>query len=660
MQKIELYILIENVWQRLETAVGTSIKIDKVSHDVAEIASIFSNITQTFDIPRSNHNTRVLKYLGLNTANVWQYTNPQVRLYIDGFEPLPNAFLANVSVEKWSYSIVIKQGNGNFFDLINGLTLNSFTYGLDDVTQRAKLKWNLTTSVASKNETDIVWPIIDYTGQQDANDMNADYMWPAVYYSHVFDLAFGFAGWSYVMNAESLALLQSMIIPAVSDLASDTVRELAETSARMNLTVYEYTDVVQGVLFANVLSDASEILNEGLIFGGFTDSTVYEVKQSGLYNVRFFFDYSVDVFAGVDIIITIASDLGSIETKQINGTGLGTYEFNQVLALDKGMIIGATINPQLGNSIALTQVSTFDVTDCQFERSAPGLFFDLGFNLPNMNLIEVIRSFMLQTASVIIPDVLEKQLRFVTYKEIIANIDTGTGINLSPNYNQFGNIDYSYIELSRLNWFRYTQDANDIVSETVNDYPFEVEFRNGSQDYITLPFAASNQGFNLAKIPAINLTTPIEYNNVMARVLVVDKQSATVVYNITWEAEFTDTALNIPFTTFEPLRWPNLIQFWADYLRVVKTPEVYSITANIDIIDFANIDLSKPVYFRQFNNYFVLLALTNFTSGRSCDLKLLKIQAIEDAGEDVTKGLIDYESNILIDYNNNVLTDYSM
>jgi hypothetical protein len=413
-------------------------------------------------------------------------------------------------------------------------------------------------------------------------------------------------------------------------------------------------------LFANIESDPSEIINEGLIFGGFTDSTVYEVKQSGTYNVRFFFDYSVDVFAGVDMVITIATDTASIATEQINGTGTGTYEFEQVLTLEKGELIGATINPQLGNSIALSQVSTFDVTECQFERSAPGLFFDLGFNLPNLNLTEVIRAFMLQTASIIIPNVLDKTLHFVTYKQIIANIDTGTGIDLSTNYNQFGTIDYAYIELSRLNWFRYTPDANDVVSEIVNDYPFAVDFRNGAQDYITLPYAASNQGFNLAKIPAINLTTPIEYNNVVARVLVVDKQSATVVYNIAWESEFTDTAINIPFTTFEPLRWPNLIDFWADYLRVIKTPEVYSITANIDIIDFANIDLSKPVYFRQFNNYFVLLALTNFTSGRSCDLKLLKIQAIADAGEDVTKGLIDYQGNVLIDYDNNVLTDYSM
>lgn len=172
----------------------------------------------------------------------------------------------------------------------------------------------------------------------------------------------------------------------------------------------------------------------------------------------------------------------------------------------------------------------------------------------------------------------------------------------------FGRTTYKIDDVARNNLFKYKED------DTVNgDYNANIKIDNDILDYsresVTLPFSASDTRGGLAYIP-INIYDSDgtgKYRSVQPRIIRRIRNGNT--YK----------------GVFSGLEWKSLIEkFYTGYEKLLDRSKVLEIVVLLSPVALKTLDMSIPVYLKQYGAYFAILEIKT-GKNNLCNVKLIKL-----------------------------------
>ena len=264
------------------------------------------------------------------------------------------------------------------------------------------------------------------------------------------------------------------------------------------------------------------------------------------------------------------------------------------------MNIGGYSIPMVGGS--------FDVTTFDKEIQPGGKLFIVP-NLPDIKQIDFLKGiFQMLGLFVIYSD--KDKIKLASFNSLYTNKEKA--YNWSENVRSklpvFGRTTYKIDDVARNNLFKYKED------DTVNgDYNANIKIDNDILDYsresVTLPFSASDTRGGLAYIP-INIYDSDgtgKYRSVQPRIIRRIRNGNT--YK----------------GVFSGLEWKSLIEkFYTGYEKLLDRSKVLEIVVLLSPVALKTLDMSIPVYLKQYGAYFAILEIKT-GKNNLCNVKLIKL-----------------------------------
>ena len=266
-------------------------------------------------------------------------------------------------------------------------------------------------------------------------------------------------------------------------------------------------------------------------------------------------------------------------------------------------------------------------------------------NFPDMKPIEFLKGifYLIGAYPVIVGDT----LKICLYRDIADNARQAKDWSrfVVGDYDQPESIDFSMSDWSRRNWLRYKDDSEDNPMFG-NFFEVDDEYLSDQEDVFTLPFQGSKTINGMAEIPIYEPGKVLNYTKypnadyafaeeIDGYVLKECKPRIGVRYSIGLGQGGTVQSTNMILVNllrdtlvFEPLNFANEEStVWKRYeifAKMLQHPYLISVTMELDEFTLAGLDMSIPVYLRQFSSYFGILSIKRKSDGQ-CTVKLIKI-----------------------------------
>ena len=232
-------------------------------------------------------------------------------------------------------------------------------------------------------------------------------------------------------------------------------------------------------------------------------------------------------------------------------------------------------------------------------------------NLPKVKVIDFIKAIASMNGLFVIPSTDGNTIRFVpfdTFEDKSKALDWSDKVVPHSEQNVPVNVSYSLEGFARNNRMRYKEDesvatladSNIIVDDMTLEYEREA---------VVLPFAPSDStmGYAHIKIYESDSDGSAKLVKVEPRVL-------------------AETDINgYSAGTFNGLQWSTLIaNYYKTYQNAVKSPVIIVERIRLDELSLRDLDMSVPVYLRQYGKYYAVVEVKAPSSG-ICEVKLLQL-----------------------------------
>lgn len=260
----------------LELDESTRIKFTHQISDIFNIAQVKATHTDSFSLPKTANNVRILNGLGLvgSTSNV-PYEKISATIKYKGFDVIKKGWLA-IKETTDKYVVNIIEGNIDFFKDIENINIGDIN--LEEIDHSKDLQ----TIVDSFTNENYRYIFGDYNGRNLVEDgIDVDYQVPSVRYKYLIDKIFSHFGWTKGGSVFSEAdYLDSWVTyPKAPQPTSVVV-------AKMNKDYFVDTNPIQNSINTFVFNDIkswdSSEINEGVLFGNWT----YAVPETNKYSIK--------------------------------------------------------------------------------------------------------------------------------------------------------------------------------------------------------------------------------------------------------------------------------------------------------------------------------------------------------------------------------------
>lgn len=180
--------------QSLDLYADKGLKYNLQANDIAEIKDRQTSYTNSYDIPKTARNQRILGGLGMaSDTSPAPYTKPLCQVKIDGFDLIVKGWL-NVKETDDNYKIYIYSGIIDFFKAIENKTL-----GKDLNLSELNHTKTPATVAASQTNTAYRYLLADYGGKilTASGKIDIDYLMPAVNFKYLWDKIHDTYGFTY-------------------------------------------------------------------------------------------------------------------------------------------------------------------------------------------------------------------------------------------------------------------------------------------------------------------------------------------------------------------------------------------------------------------------------------------------------------------------------
>lgn len=653
----------------IETDEKTVIAYNFQVNNVAQLEKRNNSYTSSFKIPKTPGNKRKFNWLG-QAGN--QSLTPYELLstvIIDGSFHIKDGFSIIEEGGKNDWTLRVIYGLIDLKTSIDGLSIRQLDWSGQNFTFTAD------KPITFLNRTDIAIPLLN-SGESiiDENEVYSELLTPCVYYRHLWDKIFSEAGFSFTSDfIDNDAKFNASAISANSkiDVESSTKLQYVKTynagyptntSQTANLGA---TDVKT---FLNVnLPD--EIYNKGftiLQLGGTSGTQVgsqrttqlkidlsFEVVATfGLSPVSADFEFQIwnidqNTFHELKTIQYPDPNLTNIYFPvRLNGSTIINVEQGDVLLLRcvATRTSAVPVSPVGQQGVCFYRFSKFylDIVNLTDDIIFDDLFFDFSKFLPDIQQFDFIKATMQQFGLVPIitssknievirmEDLLSGEFGFIDWTNKLH--DEESEVYKLGDYGKLNHLLYEYDTDERQEGFADGSFSLDIWQLPDEKTLFKSIFLASFEEGIVGGQLVSNlEMFVIEQVDdgAGGTMDAIRYKGKdKAYCLTIERFDAPIDLTFTGIGSGSSTGkLNLKFAKSEPLYWDELIgEHYPMIIKINERPLVKEVNLLLNVNDINSLDLTKLIYFKQYQTFFYINKITNWQKGKLCKAEIVRVK----------------------------------
>ena len=594
--------------QDIELAPNVMIARTLQVNDIGSPETRQTSYTNTFNIPRTSSNTKVLNMLGIigNNSNI-PYQKNEAYLYDDSGFCLVYKGWAIISETANDFKCNIYDGVIDFYKAIDNKTLADLDLSAlahDKTVPEVKSTQNLSKPY--------VYILADYNGKAIYDSkINSDYLVPSVKVPFLWQKIEAFTGYqlngTFKTNPDFLNLFLT------------------------------YPKGVPPTLGANILTDTS-ILNltetAYLIYPLISDPSVYDntkiqLLNSGktiqaLTNITF----KVTIALSLTTLGTYAPPVGSFLDQTVEDVGPGVY--TQIFKLSAGqsidfpLVLNYPINdPTYPITVLFTSINIQELTNAVlFEEEFAG-----------MTIKQFVSEILWRFNLTMFKNPYENSYTLKYLSEIV----NAPSIDWSDKFDSLDSENYIYGDFGQRSWLRHRyNDENSFF----NDGYFDINNTNLPDSKSVISSVAYSPEFNTTnEIGFITNLYPfwnkeakevgtVNYKTLANRFYFLKASPITLTgTSITSEVlGGTETITNAQREVFLNLSFVEIVEdYYSEMAFLLNQSKVLNVTLRLTEIDIVNMDFSKPVYIEQLGGSFLVNKISNFIPFKDTKVELIKI-----------------------------------
>lgn len=636
--------------------------------DVHQFESVHTDFSFGFKLPRSERNEQIINNAGINSTT----TTPYVKL--------PAVFESGgvVMVRPGGYAIIEQSENGQEYNCTlygEGGTFYQLVKDkkITELTTLPHFTWNM-----QYIEVNGYWrhfPLIDWHAETPTSYINdipgfayrcgsVDFMkmYPGETLKNIISAIFTENGYA-IHDVNSVAwsdpIFEKIFIPCENQLAGTlAATQMATGKAQRiepNMALWQHVETILSTNTIYLIQEPTVInLNyAGQMFttaaNGETDVMFYRVRGKGKYSFHATCDFAYD--SGVTNH-TLAAAFYNHATGQWYGgqeyqIGLnGGHIYVDISVDDIEITDAASISVVLYDAswepgrVMLSGNWLLEVTGADPLNTDYEYDFEIGRNLPDITMLDLIRDWLKKTLAMMWVDEEAKKVYVYQWKELYTNQIAAESWDAYMDHNAAPEIKYRIPEFGRVNYFEYEFQSGDygitganwhffIQDEglQVDATPYKSPF-NASIEVIHFPVDSIPGGLPMAKIRMYNAGVPsdagprfllLEDVNLTLPVMFYDQNTPSTLYVV----------LKDPITVgrFTGVRWQDFInEYFEEFedrtmVRAKVIRQAFVLPPSVIRAHKANI----PIYSERYGAYFYVNKIENYVPGESSIVELIKL-----------------------------------
>lgn len=616
---------------------GSGIKYNMQIADVFDIASVSSSYTNSFSIPKTPNNTKIFEQLGLvgDTSSI-PYTRVPVILKSNGFDIIPTGWLSVMNTSD-EYKVNIINGMIDFFKDIENKTM-----GKDlDLTVFDHEK-NISTVIASFSNEYYKYIIADYNGKNigilpdDIFGINIDYLVPCFSVKKLWDIIFN--TFEYTYNETDLEFINGLYITYPKPPQENAEPELLAEANKGNFNTQSFINW-NGYKYA-----PSTEFWTSVVTGSFTNNWTYEITETGSYvfevtteaYARYMRMVSIPGFGNAPEYVNAPAFVSIVINGEIENTistnALTPVTMNYTTPLNAGdvvqvrILVDPVLNVSSGNPYNIYEL-----------RHNSTNFKIYGVNLGDVSLTnafkdfsikEFIKEILWRTA---LTPVIDSYTNHIDFVPLSYRLDFNNAIDWSDKYVKRVDESYTISSYAQSNVFKLKHNNEDDLR---GDGYLYVNNRNLEDEKIIVNskiYAPEPLGFEFESVSgATKINTDlyrvwereagtnsqneivINYKGLSNRFYFLRLNTAnatgTDVFRlVSEELQAYDDVQSLPYATNEETLFDELVfKNYKEYEGILYNVRVHKIQLAITESDILTLDMTKPYYFIQEGQYYLL------------------------------------------------------
>lgn len=573
------------------------ITLNYKSNLLTDLGKIVGNNSYTIKLPKTKRNLGIIGISDIpSVVTTFPRTYHEARYFRNGVEIVSDGKAVLLSVGDDIEMAMVWGGAAALSRIVEDEKMLTELEGFTDY-----VDWNWLTSVSVYNGTDdIMFPNIELNAKPNVVPIH-----PAVRSTYILKALKEYYNLSVVFPPEHEEFIKTLIFPLLT-------RNGGYANRISNMGGYKNHDFYGGVLLDKMGEDFDSI---------------FEVRYNNLQTQILYYK----VLQDCNVVITpnfssfyIGASVTYGSDNQMDNTvylpyGIknnpGSSAFPYVYTYNEPVVIelseGDLFNVRLMYPIIDNAQGTLYTFGAQPEEVKVNDKFPIIENLPEIKVIDFIKALASITGLFAIPSSDGNTLNFVpfdTFSDKSKALDWSDKVVTSYRESRPMNIGYSLDGFARNNRMEYTEDetvatiAN--ASIVVDDVTLDFE-----RQAVVLPFAPSDSFGNRA---AINL---YKYDDEGQPELQEVKPRILIEKNVNGYST----------GTFDGLHWASLVaNYYNTYQNAVKSPVVITERIMLDDITIRDLDVSTPIYLRQYGKYYAIIEVKVPSEG-ACECKLLQL-----------------------------------
>lgn len=571
---------------------NTDVTLDYKSPFFSDISKLKPNRSYTIKLPFTAINRKNIEnsYL-IDVVSLFPYQKKSCEYWKNGLPIIQrgNAYLLACTS---SIEVAATWGNGTAIVNIGDKKMTEIT-GISE----EYIEWDDSIEIGITEKGNIHYSKIDF-----GMGLDKRYTRPVVSVKYLFDKIFENAGLDYSINTEAKNLLDKLWIPLLSNNPDENT--FSHNYLTSTITIEQNTSFAQAILGEpEKTTDTIEF-----VYHEYDNVTYTGLKANVDIKAKIRFYINMDIFTDHINCYLRFSDGRVIEIEPHLLGQRYNYSFSDTFDIEKDTIIFITHSSHANRGTGHIYIENIETKEIPF-----GSVFPLGVNLPDIKQIDFLKSIMQMMCLFAHPDTDNPNLINLYSIDTLYNNKvnardwTNKLLSRVPEEQKF-----TFGSYSKQNWMRYKED--DTVSINADDYlTVDNEYLETSQDLFTLSFSATDEKNGMAFISLYEQEEDkINENSGISPRILVDNY----VTGEGWKASF------LPYLSFSGESGLRN-SYYTKYQEIIRQPRVISVKCALSDYDLYTLDLTIPVYFRQYGAYFAIINLK--TGDKASTVQLLKL-----------------------------------
>lgn len=627
--------------KKIELPKDTSIKYTKQISDIFDLSQVACSYTNSFEFEKTPSNSQAMQQLGISgDSSQIPYIKNNAILKSDGFDLISEGWFNILSTDE-NYKGSIIDGMIDFFKAIENKTM-----GNDLNLVNFEHEKTLEAVINSFTNDYYQYIIADYGGKNLFEDgINIDYLAPCFSVRKLWDLIFSTFGFN--CDYTNLSYLDGLYITYPKDIFEGQTDDLFATLTKNYYRTEQRSDISGRTYPVSQYFWSSSVITEGSLINNWK----YRIPENGSYN----FDLAIEMYCEyrrrnfynrrVNVWVDILKNgivIGNIQSDFQESDTIGELrETNFNLQCNTGDIIELSIwCPQfLSFRSRSFYANIFNHNSTVFKISKTDLGTTLLSNeLKDFQIKDFIKEQVWRTG---LTPIFNKETNTVEFKTLDSRIDFENAQDLPNTFVKRKGEVYTN-DYAQKNVFKL---KNNIDLDTTGDGYLYVPNVNLSdsktiaQSKIYAPdkrIVTSFGDFSTNQYKIWETETKdndgvieINYKGLSGRFYFIRKQNISGSFKLISETLVAEQIVtNIPIgindnTLFEEAIFNN----YTEYQKIFNNFRIHNIEMALTINDFIGLDLTKPVFFKKENAYYICNKIS-YEEGKNSNGEFIKINKL--------------------------------